>query len=278
MRVIESVREMREFRRGIAGRVALVATLGGMHAGHEAHLVAARDLTDVTIGSLFLNPTQFSAAEDLDSYPQDRNADLAMFERNGAAAVFAPAPDEMYPQGSMTTVSAGRIATVLEGAHRPGHFDGVATVVTKLLALIRPDVATFGEKDAQQLRVIESLNDDLNLGVEIARIPTVRESDGLALSSRNQYLNPEERLAATVLYRGLMAGRAAWDAGERNSDAIRREVLSIIEDEPLASLDYVSIADRLSFEEITGQITSGALILVAARIGSARLIDNISLD
>ncbi len=277
MRIIETVREMRQYRREVDDRVALVATLGGMHAGHEAHLVRAREIADVTIGSLFLNPTQFSASEDLATYPHDRAQDLALFEKHGAAAVFAPPKSEMYATRASTSVDPGKIGTILEGAHRPGHFVGVATVVSKLFSIIQPDIATFGEKDAQQLRIIENLNRDLVFGVEIERIPTVREPDGLALSSRNRYLGEAERAAAPALYRSLMSGQVLWKSGKRQADAIRDHVLHLLKQEPLIRLDYVSVVNPETFEEISGEAQSGATLALAARVGTARLIDNVTL-
>lgn len=277
MRVIETVAEMQEFRRGLPGKIAMVATLGGMHAGHEAHLVKAQEVADVTIGSLFLNPTQFARGEDLANYPAERAQDLATFKRYGTVAVFAPSADEMYPPGDTFRVNPGPIATILEGRSRPEHFVGVATIVSKLFNTIRPDVATFGEKDAQQLRIIEKLNRELKVGIEIIRIPTVREPDGLALSSRNRYLTGELRATAPILYRSLMAGRKLWDSGERDADAVRSTVQDVLQTEPLVVPDYVSVADPCSLEELSGAAASDALVSLAARIGPARLIDNIML-
>lgn len=278
MEVIETVREMREFRRDVKGKIALVATLGGMHAGHEAHLAKAIEVADVTLGSLFLNPTQFSASEDLASYPHDRDQDLAMFERYGTVAVFAPPPEEMYPSGDTFKVDPGPIATVLEGKYRPGHFVGVATVVAKLFAIFQPDVSTFGEKDAQQLRIIEKLNRELHFGVEIVRIPTVREPDGLAMSSRNRYLTPEERAVAPTLYRSLVSGCEMWKSGKRDADRIRSCVTGLLAKEPLLQPDYVSVANSETLEELSGSVTRPALLSLAARLSKARLIDNILLD
>lgn len=277
MRVIETVREMREFRRSVRERIALVATLGGMHAGHEAHLVRAREIADVTIGSLFLNPTQFSPTEDLGTYPQNREHDLAMFERHGAIAVFAPPKEEMYLPGESITVNPGPLADVLEGKARPGHFDGVATVVAKLFNIIRPDVSTFGEKDAQQLRIIERLNRDLMFGIEIERIPTVRDPDGLALSSRNQYLTADERAVAPVIYQALESARSMWMGGERDPEPLRSCVSQLLEQQPLMTIDYVSAADSGTLEELHGIAPTDVLISVAVRLGRARLIDNVLL-
>ncbi len=277
MKVIKTVREMREYRRCLQGRVALVATLGGIHAGHEAHLVRARELAENTIGSLFLNPTQFSANEDLSTYPHDRAADLATFEKHGTAAVFAPTVSEMYPPGDSLQVDPGEIARILDGVWRPDHFVGVATVVVKLFNIVRPDVATFGEKDAQQLRIVEKLNRDLMFGIDIEPIPTVREPDGLALSSRNRYLNAEQRAAAPLLFRSLESGKTLWDSGERNAELIRDCVLKLLQAEPLLEPDYVSLADPDSLEEISGTAVDPALLSLAVRIGQARLIDNVKL-
>lgn len=277
MEVIETVREMRKFRRDVKGKTALVATLGGMHAGHEAHLAKASQIADVTLGSLFLNPTQFSASEDLGTYPQNRDEDLAMFGRYETTAVFAPSPEEMYPPGDTFKVDPGPIADLLEGKHRPGHFVGVATVVAKLFAIFQPDVATFGEKDAQQLKIIEKLNRELHFGVEIVPIPTVRESDGLAMSSRNRYLSLEERTVAPTLYRALVAGRDMWKGGERNAERIRSHVSDLLAEEPLLRPDYVSVADSETLEELYGPVTGPVLLSLASLLGKARLIDNVLL-
>jgi pantoate--beta-alanine ligase len=278
MRVIRTAVEMREFRNTIEGRVALVATLGGMHAGHEAHLVKAKQVADVTLGWLFLNPTQFSPTEDLGTYPQNRSDDLVMFEKHGTAAVFTPSVAEVYPPGESFRVDPGPIATVLEGARRPGHFVGVATVVAKMFSIIRPDIALFGEKDAQQLRIIEKMNRELGFGIEIVRIPTVREPDGLALSSRNRYLNADQRAAVPVLYRGLCAGLDLWRDGERDASAIRTCVRGVLRTEPGVEPDYVSIADSCTLVELEGEVNGEALLSLAAKVGNTHLIDNVLLD
>jgi pantoate--beta-alanine ligase len=268
---------MREVRRGLKGRVALVATLGGMHAGHEAHLVKARQIADATVGSLFLNPTQFGPNEDLAKYPHDRAKDLALFEKHGAAAVFAPSVSEMYPPGDSVRVDPGPIGAILEGAHRPGHFTGVATVVAKIFAIIRPDLATFGEKDAQQLRVIMKLNRELGFGLQIVPIPIVREPDGLAMSTRNMYLKGDDRKAAPVLYRALCAGQDLWQSGERDADRVRAAVQKVLATEPRAHPDYVSVAHADTLQEFHGRVTGSALLLLAVKVGPARLIDNVLL-
>jgi pantoate--beta-alanine ligase len=273
---------MRAIRREITGSVALVATLGGIHAGHTAHMDTVRPLCDVAVGSLFLNPTQFASDDDLSSYPADEVSDLAEFESHGFDIVFAPSVDEMYPPDKsggtgIPQVDPGPVANVLEGVYRPGHFIGVATVVTRLFSIIAPNMTTFGEKDAQQLRIIQYLNTSLKLGIDIIPIPTVREPDGLAISSRNVRLSPVERKAATVLHRSLLAVQKSWGAGERNGDVLRVSMASVLAREPLAATDYTSIADVDTFHEVA-VATKPARALVAVIIGDTRLIDNKMLD
>ncbi len=282
MQVIRTAEEMREVRRGISGSVALVATLGGIHAGHTAHMDTVRPLYDTVVGSLFLNPTQFGPDEDLSTYPADEVADLVEFEKHGVDIVFAPSVDEMYPPATteVPQIDPGPVANVLEGVHRPGHFDGVATVVVRLFSIIIPDMATFGEKDAQQLRIIQHLNESLGLGIDIIPIPTVREPDGLAISSRNVHLSPVEREAALVLYRSLMAAKRSWDAGERNGAALRASMTEVLDREPLAATDYASIANVDTFQEVD-HVAKSARALVAVNIGKTsqtRLIDNVVLS
>jgi len=264
---------MREARTDMQSPVGLVPTMGALHAGHEALLDRGRDESAVLVASLFVNPTQFGPDEDFGRYPRDRDRDLAIFERHGVDAVFAPPVAEMYPEGETTRVDTGNLGEVLEGAGRPGHFLGVATVVTKLFAVVRPDLAFFGEKDAQQLRIVRRLARDLVLGVDVVGVPTVREPDGLALSSRNRYLEGENRRAAAVLYRSLREARSLWEAGERDADALRALVREVFASEPLAELDYVSIADPDSLDELT-TVDGPALMSLAARVGNTRLIDN----
>ena len=226
--------------------------------------------------SIFVNPTQFGPSGDFSTYPRDTRADLAKLEREGVDLVFAPSVKEMYPQGFDTHVDVGSIAARLEGASRPDHFKGVATVVCKLLALVRPDNAYFGQKDAQQCLVVKHLAADLNLGTEIVAVPTVREPDGLALSSRNINLEPEERRAAPVVYRSLCLARSLWEGGAGDAAEVRRQMCALIEQEPEIRVDYVSIADSETLEELD-RIDRPALVSLAVRIGSTRLIDNIVL-
>jgi pantoate--beta-alanine ligase len=236
-----------------------------------------RPLSDVMIGSLFLNPTQFGEYEDLSTYPSNESADLAEFEKHGADFVFVPSKDEIYPPGeSIEIVDPGPIANLLEGAHRPGHFEGVATVVSRLFSIISPTKSTFGEKDAQQLRVIQHVNESLGFGVEIIQIPTVREKDGLAISTRNAYLSPQEREAAAILFKALKMSKLAFDSGERSGRVLRFILESVLDEEPLAEVDYTSIADVDTFEELDN-VDDSARALLAVKIGNARLVDNVLL-
>ena len=276
MQVIRTAVEMREIRHGLAGSVGLVATLGGIHIGHTTHMDTVRPLCDAVIGSLFLNPTQFGSDEDLSTYRANEAADLAEFERHGVDIVFAPSVEEMYPPEGVPQVDPGPVAGVLEGVHRPGHFDGVATVVARLFSIITPTIATFGEKDAQQLRIIQHLNESLGLGIEIIPIPTVREADGLAVSSRNANLSPAERKGATVLYGALKAGEQLWDGGERSGNALRAAMTEILDQEPLATTEYAAVADVDTFQEV--DIAEDSVrALLAVNFGKTRLIDNLLL-
>jgi pantoate--beta-alanine ligase len=233
----------------------LVPTMGALHDGHRALLRRARSECDEVVMSLFVNPAQFGPGEDFDRYPRDEERDRAIAAEEGADRVFAPTVAEMYPDGFATTVSVGELGRRFEGVHRPGHFDGVATVVLKLMNLLRPNVTYFGQKDAQQLAVIRRMTADLALGVEIRAVDTVREADGLALSSRNAYLSPEERRRAPSLHRALVA---------RDPGLVEGEV------------DYLAVVDPDTFAEVEPQ--AGALVIGAARFGSTRLIDNIRID
>ena len=277
MRVIRTAAEMREVRRLITGSVGLVATLGGIHVGHTAHMDTLHPLCDVLIGSLFLNPTQFSESEDLSAYPSDEQADLVEFEKHGTDFVFAPSNDEIYPSDvDVPAIDPGPVANVLDGVNRSDHFSGVATVVTRLFSIIDPDKATFGEKDAQQLRIVQHVNDSLGLGIEIIPIPTVREDDGLAVSSRNAYLTTEDREAATILFKALTVAKLSFDSGERSAEILRFMLASVLNGEPRAKVEYASIADTDTFEELD-TVEYSARALLAVKIGNARLIDNLLL-
>lgn len=256
--------------------VGLVPTMGALHAGHEALLRAARTRAHTVIASLFVNPTQFAEGEDFAKYPRSFERDLEAFERDGVDFVFAPDVEEMYPEGATTFVDPGPIGAILEGHYRPGHFRGVATVVTKLFGLIRPDFAVFGEKDAQQLVIVRRLVRDLLLGVEIVGVRTVRAPNGLALSSRNAYLSEEQSEAAAMLRRGLREAETLWGRGVREAAILRSAVRAVISEEPALALQYVSVADPESLEELD-EIEDAALVSLAARIGKTRLIDNVTL-
>ena len=276
MRVVQTAREMRDVRRGLAGRVGLVPTMGALHAGHEALLIRARGECETVIASLFVNPTQFGPTEDYATYPRNRERDLEIFEARGTDVLFEPFLEEIYPAGESTRVDPGPIAGVLEGVHRPGHFVGVATVVAKLFNIITPDAAYFGRKDAQQLAIVRRLVSDLRMGIEIVPVDTVRDPDGLALSSRNVSLSGEHRTAAASLYRALTAGERAWAGGERSGDVLRAAMLDVLRREPLIEVEYASAADPETFEELD-EFEGPALLSIAARVGGTRLIDNITL-
>lgn len=276
MRFVTTVDEMRRVRADLPGPVAMMATLGGMHAGHEALLDRAGVEGDSVVASLFLNPTQFDDPSDLERYPADREADLEIFARHGVDVVFAPTVEEMYPDGASTTVDPGPIATVLEGAHRAGHFKGVATIVTKILTVIRPDVAVWGAKDAQQNVVIRRVARDLRMSVRHVVVPTVRAPDGLALSSRNRHLSDTERAQATWLYEGLRRAVALWEDGERKADVLRGIVEETLARRDRVAVEYVSLADPDSLAELD-EGRPGALLSLAARVGGTRLIDNVTL-
>ncbi len=276
MKTVDTVAELREELARAARPLGLVPTMGALHDGHMALVHRARAENSSVCATIFVNPAQFGPREDFADYPRDMGADLAKLERAGADVVFTPSPQEMYPDGFDTYVDVGRVAARLEGEHRPGHFRGVATVVCKLLAATRPDRAYLGQKDAQQCVVVKRLNADLDLGAEIVVVPTVREPDGLALSSRNEYLSVPERRAATVVHRALEHARSMHGDDVVDAEAIRREMRALIAGEPLARVDYVSIADPDALEELD-TATPGALVALAVYVGETRLIDNITL-
>ncbi len=255
--------------------LGLVPTMGWLHAGHRSLIARARAESATVAVSIFVNPRQFAGPADLDRYPRNEGRDLAICAEEGVDLVWAPGVDDVYPSGFDTAVRVGAVARPLEGAARPGHFEGVATVVAILLGLARPDRAYFGMKDAQQLRVIARMATDLALAT-VVPCPTVREPDGLAMSSRNVHLSPAERAAAAVLYRALQAGRARRDAGERDAEAIRAAVRAVLAAEPLADVEYVSLADDTTLAELE-RVDGPALLSLAVRFGSTRLIDNEAL-
>ena len=254
--------------------LGLVPTMGFLHEGHMALVRRARAENATAAVSIFVNPTQFGPNEDFTTYPRDMDADLAKLEEAGVDLVFAPPVEEVYPAGFDTYIDVGRIGERLEGAHREGHFRGVATVVCKLLTIVRPDRAYFGQKDAQQCLVVNRLNVDLNLGAEIVVCPTVRDADGLALSSRNVYLSASEREAALSLYRSLTLAQELRRSGEIDASRIRRRMRQLITEYPTAVIDYISIADADNLTELD-TIDRPALASLAVRIGKTRLIDNV---
>ncbi|MDR1727635.1 MAG: pantoate--beta-alanine ligase [Acidobacteriota bacterium] len=276
MRVTENLSELRTIRRALPGVFGLIPTMGALHEGHASLIRRARLECDHVGVSIFVNPTQFVPGEDLSKYPRTIEKDLALLGSLGVDAVWTPTPEVMYPDGYQTWIAVDKVSRPLEGAHRPGHFCGVATVVTKLLHSFTPDRAYFGQKDAQQVAVLRRMVADLNFSVELVVCPIVREPDGLAMSSRNAYLGPQERNAATVLYRALSAAKARFDAGERGAEALRDAVGEMIAAEPLVTAQYVSVADPDTLEELP-EAASGALLSLAACVGETRLIDNILL-
>jgi len=280
MRVITTIREMMnapaEWR--VSQQVGFVPTMGYLHEGHLTLVRQARRENDIVIASIFVNPTQFGPHEDLNTYPRDLPRDLRLLEDEGVDVVFTPTSEEMYPAGFVTYVDpTGALAEQAEGASRPGHFRGVATVVLKLFEIVRPQRAYFGQKDGQQVAVIQRMVQDFNLPLQLRVMPTVREADGLAMSSRNAYLLGEDRAAARVLYKALQAGRAAFDAntGARASLATKA-MIDMIQAEPRARLDYAEIRDTRDFL-LKETLVAPALLLIAAHVGPARLIDNFLL-
>ncbi len=272
MRVARTAAEVRAALAGAGRPVGLVPTMGALHAGHAALLRAARSECATVAASIFVNPAQFGPGEDYDSYPRDTDGDLAAMERGGVDVVFAPDVAEMYPAGFDTTVSVGALSARLEGESRPGHLAGVATVVCKLLSIARPDRAYFGRKDAQQLLVVRRMAGDLGLGAEIVAVPTVREPDGLAASSRNARLGPGERAAALGLRAALRAAGEALGRGTRDAGALREAMRREMEASG-AGVDYVSVADPETLRELE-RVDGPALALVAGYAGGTRLIDN----
>jgi pantoate--beta-alanine ligase len=280
MNVIPTVEKMRALRWSTQEKQAtgFVPTMGYLHAGHMSLVEMARSRDDIVGVSIFVNPTQFGPNEDLSVYPRDMERDLGMLEEAGVDWVFTPSADEIYPPGYSTYVEVRDVTARLEGEMRPGHFTGVATVVAKLFNIVQPTRVYFGQKDAQQAAVIWRMVHDLNFPLEVVVGPTVREPDGLAMSSRNVYLSPEEREAALVLYTALSEVKELWEAGERRNTVLRTAMSRVIAAEPLARLDYVSVADPLTLQELDDSGNAEeALASLAVRIGKTRLIDNFIL-
>lgn len=276
MKVLKTIADVRAERAGL-GELGLVPTMGFLHAGHLSLVERARAENAAVAATIFVNPTQFGPNEDLARYPRDLPRDLTLLEAAGCDLVFTPEPAEIYPPGFATTVAVGGVTEGLEGEIRPGHFAGVATVVAKLFNILQPTRAYFGQKDAQQSVVIRKMVRDLNLPVEVVVAPTVREPDGLAMSSRNSYLTPDQRARAPALHQALTAAKAAYDAGERDAESLReimRRSLGKVRD---IDVDYVSVADAETLREL-GRVDGPALASLAARLGTTRLIDNLLLD
>lgn len=276
MEVVRQVDSLKALRPSWPRPVGLVPTMGYLHDGHLSLVRRARSETATVVVSIFVNPTQFGPSEDLSSYPRNLERDLEFLEREGADVVFVPPASEMYPGGYSTWVDAEGVASLLEGASRPGHFRGVATVCNKLFNIVAAERAYFGQKDAQQVAVITKMVRDLNMNLDIVVVPTVREPDGLAMSSRNAYLSPKERVAASVLYRALTSARDMRREGCLDATLVRERMADIVRSEPLASLDYAAVVAPGSFEELEA-LDGRALAVIAVRIGATRLIDNMPL-
>jgi pantoate--beta-alanine ligase len=276
LQTVTTLKELRDARANLPEPIGFVPTMGYLHAGHISLVERAGRESASVVVSIFVNPTQFAPTDDLDAYPRALTRDAALLAEAGADLLWTPTPEVMYPPGYQTWVEVEEITKPLEGAKRPGHFRGVTTVVTKLFNAVQPQKAFFGQKDAQQAAVIRRMVRDLNMPVEIVTSPIVRERDGLAMSSRNTYLNPAERKAALVLSKSLAAARSAYENGERNAETLRSIMAEIIRAEPLARLDYVSVADNDSLAELE-KIEGKALFSMAVYIGTTRLIDNMVL-
>ena len=287
MQVIESAREMAQVCRRASRSLGLVPTMGALHEGHLSLVRRARAENKTLAVSIFINPAQFGNSQDLISYPRDLEKDLELLKQEVVDLVFTPEAAEIYPPSFDTWVEVGTLGNKLEGAHRPGHFRGVATVVTKLFNLVGPDLAYFGQKDGQQTVVIKRLVRDLDLDLEVVVCPTIRQADGLAFSSRNARLSPEQREAATVVYRALCRADELWRTGERNADVLRQQVRLVLESQPLLDeIDYVSVAASGTLIELgNGQlaeglqdVVAGSMVSLAVIFGQVRLIDNIILE
>lgn len=276
-RDIQTVREIVRRQRQGGGRIGFVPTMGALHAGHVSLIEAARRDGTFVVVSIFVNPTQFGPNEDFAKYPRDETGDRARCEAAGAGLVFLPPVEAMYPPGAQTTIHVARLTETLCGPFRPGHFDGVATVVAKLFNIVQPDRAYFGEKDAQQLAVLRRMTRDLDLPVEIVGCPIVREPDGLAMSSRNAYLSPAERRQAPSLHQALCLARERVERGERDAEAVVAAVRERILAAGPARVDYISVVDAEDMQPV-GRIERRVLIALAVRIGTTRLIDNVQVD
>jgi pantoate--beta-alanine ligase len=277
MKTVERIDSLREIIASLKNPIGLVPTMGFLHEGHLSLVRRAKMDCASVVTSIFVNPTQFGPNEDLENYPRDLERDLSLLEQNGVDLVWMPTNEIMYPPEFQTWVTVDELTQRLEGLQRPDHFRGVTTIVLKLFNAVQPEKAYFGQKDAQQSIVIRRMVRDLNLPIEIVVCPTIRESDGLAMSSRNSYLNEEERKAAAVLYRALSKARASFESGEHKAEALRRIMSATLAEEPLAQPQYISVADLDTLVEMEGSIAR-ALLSMAVYIGGTRLIDNVVLD
>jgi len=277
IKVIERIENMKQLRQELPEPVGFVPTMGCLHEGHLALVSQARAENATVVVSVFINPIQFDSKEDLKIYPRDFPRDIKILEDEEVDVMFAPLKSEMYPSGFNDYVEVGKVTERLEGAFRPGHFRGVATVVNRLFNIVEPTKAYFGQKDAQQAIVIKKMVKDLNMNIEIVVVPTVREPDGLAMSTRNLYLTDEEHEAALVLYQALKLAKKLYADGEREANQLRQQMTELIQKEPLAHLDYVSVGDAETLDELD-TVNPPALVSLAARVGRARLIDNIVLE
>jgi pantoate--beta-alanine ligase len=276
VKIIDSIAEMKKMRTSLEESLGFVPTMGYLHEGHISLVQHARKENKTVAASIFVNPTQFGPNEDFKSYPRDTERDLQMLEPY-TDIVFMPVADDLYPAEYNTWVEVEGLTNKLEGASRPTHFRGVTTIVAKLFNIVRPNRSYFGQKDAQQLAVIKKMVKDLDVNLEVIACPTVREPDGLAMSSRNTYLKPDERKAATVLNQSLKLAKKLYSEGERDATIIRHEMTSLIRQQPAVNIDYISIADNETLDEVD-KITKPVLVSLAVKIGKPRLIDNIVLE
>ncbi|MEK6599785.1 MAG: pantoate--beta-alanine ligase [Deltaproteobacteria bacterium] len=280
MELITNIKEMQAFSysaKRLGKSIAFVPTMGSLHDGHTSLLKKGRELGDMLVMSIFINPVQFGPGEDFTSYPKDIKRDLALADANKVDCIFNPAADEMYPEGFQTFIEIERLSSHLCGLSRPGHFRGVATVVMKLFNIVKPDIVIFGEKDFQQTAIIKRMIIDFNMDIDIVSMPIVREEDGLAMSSRNSYLNKEERMAARCLYTAITRGRDIFNKGVKDAAVILKEVKHIIESEPLSVTEYIKICDTDTLEDLD-TIEDRALLALSVKIGKTRLIDNCILQ
>ena len=276
MRTISSISEFKEFRNTLSGTIGFVPTMGALHNGHLSLINNSNQTCDYTIVSIFVNPAQFSKNEDLNTYPKPLDKDLVLLNKFKIDAILLPSNDVMYPKGFSTFVNENIVSMGLEGKSRPSFFKGVTTIVAKLFNIVNPTHTFFGEKDAQQLRIIQKMVKDLNFSIQIVPCQIIREENGLAMSSRNEYLSTKSRQSASIIYDSLKHGLSLLENGERNPNIIREEISKIIQIEPNAKVDYISVSDNLSLEEINGEITGEVLVSTAVYFDDIRLIDNIT--